>query len=267
MKKSKGTIGFWGCGNMGSAILKGMLSSKYCSPRSVYIYDTKKIAHFSQCKRVSSVADLAAKSDVILLGIKPQGINEVKEIVSQACFKNTCIVSILAGITISKLQSVFGRTAHIVRTMPNLGLTVGVGATGITKGKYATKKDLTIVEAIFGCSGITVTVQEKHIDTITAVSGSGPAYFFYLTELLVQAGVKNGLKRKDALSLATYTALGAAKLQIEGDCDPQEWRKRVTSPGGTTEAAFKKLLTAKYTDLFYGAINNAIKRAGVLSKM
>lgn len=266
-KKLNKKVGFWGCGNMGSAILRGALNAKIVSPYHINIFEKKKITQFKQCKIFTELNVFIKESDILILGFKPQDLSDIAAHIDKASFKGKCIVSLLAGTPLSKLEKSFGSSSRIIRTMPNLGAMVSSGATALCKNRKATLRDLADVELLFSSSGITVTVPENKMDVVTAISGSGPAYFFYLTELLIAAGLRHGLKRSDVSKLACATSLGAATLQNHFSFTPEEWRSKVTSPGGTTEAAFKRLLKASFQKSFHSAIDDAIHRASDLSKM
>jgi pyrroline-5-carboxylate reductase len=259
------TVGFIGCGNMGGALLDSIVKARFVSAKNIVLYDIKPVQKSARYKKAKTLTQLFKKADVIILAIKPQNLPDLaKEIGAIDCSK-ILVVSILAGTTLQVLENVFGKRTHLVRSMPNLGLQVGLGSTGICKNKRATLSELAYIHRLFACSGVVVEVEEKHLDTVTAISGSGPAYFFYLTELLIAEGVKNGLTLKDSRLLAEMTARGAAQLMAVSADTPEQWRKKVTSPGGTTEAALGVLMSSQSKKIFERAISKAINRSKELS--
>jgi pyrroline-5-carboxylate reductase len=203
---------------------------------------------------------------MIIVAIKPQNLDDIAASASAAYRETSLIISILAGITIKRIQSVFGKKARIVRTMPNLGLVAGAGATGICKNRHVTSSHMSFVKKLFSCGGVVAEVQEKYIDVVTAISGSGPAYYFYLTELLIREATRHGLAPKTAQLLAEATLHGSSTVLSCSQEDAAVWRSKVTSPGGTTAAALSVLSGATFQKLFQKAIQKAIKRAKELSK-
>ena len=271
MKKGEKKIGFIGCGNMGGAILKVLVRNKVFSAKSLFACDAdkKKLKTLCSQTKVNAVDDfekLLLKVDVVILGVKPQSIAALAESVHKTAYENKLFISILAGTTISRLKKLFGNKARFIRTMPNLGLMQGAGMTAISKDRSAKPGDLKIAESVFSACGEIVNVPEIKLNAVTAVSGSGPAYYFYLTELLIQEGVKQGLKKTDAEILAKMTALGSSVVMTNETLSPGELRARVTSPGGTTRAAMDCLTKKEFSRIFSSAITAAVKRSIELSK-
>jgi pyrroline-5-carboxylate reductase len=175
------------------------------------------------------------------------------------------VVSIAAGVTTGRIERELGGKVRVVRVMPNTPSLVGAGAAALAKGTHATDDDLAAAESIFGAVGISARVEEKLLDTVTAVSGSGPAYVFYVTEAMIKAGVAAGLDESLAKKLAVQTVYGAGKLLMESGEEPASLRRKVTSPGGTTEAALKVMSERKLEEIFAEAIKAAEKRSRELS--
>jgi len=263
-------LGIIGCGNMGSAIIEALITNKCISSKRVIAYDCDKKKTASLAKRSSvrpaeSIEKLACASDVIILGVKPQNIEEVAAKLKGMLKKKT-IVSILAGTSITRLKKLLGAQAKIIRAMPNLGITVECGITALCKSKNATRKDLMTAKNIFSACGAVLEVKEKLFDVVTALSGSGPAYYFYITELLTAFGEKHNLSRKDAQMLTQVTACGASLLMASSKDSPKELRAKVTSKGGTTAAALSVLKSKQFKTLFDRALKKAVKRARELNK-
>ena len=214
-------------------------------------------------KKVKSNLDLVNRTDIVILAVKPQDIHPVAREVRDHLRSNQAIISILAGTPIGKLRRFFGARVLIVRAMPNLGAQVGEAITAVTSSSSSA---LRLAETIFSGCGQVIRIPEKFFDLVTAVSGSGPAYFFLLMELLSKVAVAGGIPEKSARLLAVQTALGAGKLaQISAD-SPELLRKKVTSKKGTTEAALKFLVQHQFPKLFAAAVRRAVRRAGELSK-
>lgn len=233
-------IGFIGAGNMASALIGGLLAQGV-SPQRLWVSDTAAAALQNQTQRglntTQDNATLVAAVDVLVLAVKPQVMAKVLLPLKSALqAKKPLVISIAAGIPLHSLQRWMGGGLSVVRAMPNTPALVQTGATGLYGEVSAEQRQL--VGDILGAVGIAVWVEaEAHIDAVTAVSGSGPAYFFYLMEAMIAAGKAQGLSEQVARDLTLQTALGAAQMAITADVPPGELRRRVTSPGGTTEQA------------------------------
>lgn len=211
------------------------------------------------CTRCSN-EEIFEQSDFVVLAVKPQHAAVALETIDGSS-NEPLVISIMAGVTISRIQELT-RAKRVVRVMPNTPCLVGEGASGITAGDNVDDKDLKHVSELLQSVGKVVEVAEEHIDAVTGVSGSGPAYVFRFIESLIEGGVAQGLSSDVAATLAVQTVLGAAKLVIETGEDPAVLRDRVTSPGGTTLAALNSL----EADGFDRAIVSAVSAAVVRSK-
>lgn len=268
MQKINKRIGFIGCGNMGSAILKGLVSNKIASPKQIFIFD----ADFSKMNSVSKKyhvqkalnnRDLIRKCQIVLLAIKPQEFSQVAREIRFELGSEHIVISILAGTPIAKIKKDLNSHCQISRAMPNLGALVGEAITAVTS---TNSQAASVASAIFSGCGKVIKLSERYFDLVTAVSGSGPAYFFLLTELLSQAAQKGGLSKDSADLLAIQTAVGAAQLTKISTKRPGELRQMVTSKKGTTDAALKYLKQHHFEKIFLNAINRAVKRAQELSQ-
>ena len=259
-------IGVVGVGNMGASILEGVLNRRLTTPSRVWVYDKdgNKARFFARRHHVglaSSAAELLKKSDVVLLAMKPQDFVLFAQEHKASFRPGQGVISILAGMTTEKIKKALGKNVTVVRAMPNLGAKVGHSMTVICgKNKMA----LSFAKTLFSGCGEVVTLPEKMLDLVTAISGSGPAYFFNVMELLTDFGVKQGLPPGVAGVLAVQTGLGAALLAKSSKESCAELRQRVTSKNGTTEAALKTLQHGKFGKIFQRALAAAMKRSRAL---
>lgn len=264
-------VGIIGCGNMGEALLKGLskvlekstsiMVSELDAGKREYIQDKYKIIVEIDNNRTVKFAD------VIVLAVKPKDFeNLLKTEVCCGVSKDKLIVSIAAGITTKYIESIVGKDVPVVRAMPNMGALIGHAVTSLSKGSCVKEGDMALAREIFSLIGDVVEVDEKHVDAVTAVSGSGPAYFFFFIEALYEVAEEMGLKSDIAKKLVMKTALGSVKLLHELKEEPEDLRKRVTSKGGTTEAALKVMEYKKIKKIIKDAVKAAQKRSGELSK-
>ncbi|MEO5626658.1 MAG: pyrroline-5-carboxylate reductase [Dokdonella sp.] len=212
--------------------------------------------------------DAARGADVLVLAVKPQVLKSVcADIADVVADARPLVISIAAGIRIEQLRDWLGNELPIVRSMPNTPALIGAGATGLFANDAASAEQRVQAEAILGTAGSTVWIDhENQMDTVTALSGSGPAYFFLLVEALEDAAVAQGLPRATARALATQTCLGAGRMLVEDGEPPTVLRERVTSPGGTTAAALDAFASGGLRDLVAKAIDAATRRGRELSE-
>ncbi len=239
----EGTLGFLGYGNMGSAILEGLIGRQVLPAERALVYDPappcQEAATKAGARLAESAADLAAQSDILVLAVKPQAMGEALAEAKPGAKAETLLVSIAAGISIAFIQDAIGGTARVVRVMPNTPALVRAGAAALAPSANCVPDDVAAAKTIFESIGIAEVVEEADIDAVTALSGSGPAYFFYAVECLVKAAAAEGLDEGVATRLATQTLLGAGKLLSESGDSAAVLRQKVTSKGGTTEAALR----------------------------
>jgi len=260
----KTTVGIIGGGNMGSAIIRGIRGAYKVI---VCEADTKKAARLRRQMKVpiKDLEGLSKSADIIILAVKPQDMEDVLRRLAGHVASRHVIISIAAGITTTYIQKRLGFKVKVVRTMPNLPLQIGQGITAVCRGRFASPQDVAKARRIFDCIGQTVIVQEKQINAVTAVSGSGPAYVFLFAEVLMQAARSLGLDKKLSQQLVAETLSGSVHLMRRQQEEAAELRKRVTSKAGTTEAALKVLWAAKIDIIYKQALKAAAKRAGELS--
>ena len=275
VEKMKNVI-LLGYGKMGSSIAKGwrlkklnfnfFVVEKVSNLRKVAIEDGfntyEDLEQLTQFVKINS-------GDVIFLAVKPQQMKETIKPLFKLNFKNIVFISIAAGLSISWFQNQINKSAKIVRAMPNLPASIGVGVTGYCQTNNLSDKDINNANDLLCAFGKAIYLSsEKLIDVITAISGSGPAYIFYLVEVLSKIGKVNGLLEQDSKTLALETLIGSAKLLELSKMDPEILKKNVTSPGGTTEAGLE-ILESMETGLYpllNLTIKNAKKRALDLNK-
>lgn len=237
-------LGIIGAGNMAEAIVRGVLKAGLLTADRIVAADVSPVrrelfANELHVKAVEQNVDAARQSRVLLLSVKPQQMTAALAALGPATDPQTLIISIAAGISSAFIEKHLGGDARwrVVRCMPNTPMLVGAGMAGIARGANATDDDMALARKIFESAATVIEVSEDKIDAVTAMSGSGPAYFFYLVEQMVKAGVELGLSPGQSHQLAAQTALGAAKMLTTSSDSPQELRRKVTSPGGTTHAA------------------------------
>ena len=263
-------LAFIGAGNMAEALIRGLLAARVLPAQQVIATNVRsdRLEHLAREFGIRTLADNAAalrEADIVLLAVKPQQMSAVLSSLLPHPSSLPLFISIAAGVTTGRIERELGGNARVVRVMPNTPALVGAGAAALCRGAHATNDDLATAEAILGAVGMTVRTEEQFLDAVTALSGSGPAYVFYVAEAMIRAGVEAGLAEDIARKLTIQTVFGAAKLLKEGREDPSELRKKVTSPGGTTEAALKVMQERKLLDIFVEAIQAAARRSKELS--
>lgn len=260
---------FIGAGNMAEAIVSGMAAANLCAPEKIIMTDVRpeRLADLESEYGVSTSTDnsVVKNAEIVVLAVKPQVLANVLKGIAPVLRKETLVISIAAGIPTAKIEAVLGGKRRVVRVMPNTPALVGQGASAIAAGANADEADLEVAETILGCVGLTVRVEENEIDAVTALSGSGPAYVFYLLEGMLAAADKMGLDKKTARRLALKTVIGSARLMEDSGEAADALRAKVTSKGGTTEAAIRSLDEAGVKDAIVQALLAAQKRSVELS--
>ena len=262
-------LAFIGCGKMGEAILKGILE-KGLFTRSCIVAADPNAKRKKYLKRrygvnvTGSVEKATDRSDIVILAVKPQDmalvLNRLKDVL-----KNRLVISIAAGITIDYIRKIAGAN-RVIRVMPNTPALVGCGMTAVSASPEVNSQDLKMADRLFMCVGKILHLKEKHLDAVTAVSGSGPAYFFLLMEAMIDAAVSCGLERQTAQALTLQTALGASILQNKTNVKPSILRKEVTSKGGTTQEAIRVFRRNGFERIVRDGIKAARNRARQLAR-
>ena len=264
------TLGFIGAGNMGEAIFKGLLTTKAAAPAQILVSARRpeRVRELVQAYGVrgGSNAEVARESDVLVLCVKPQILDQVLRGIASEVSRKTLVISVAAGVPIAALERRLHPPVRVVRAMPNTPATVGAGATALALGEHATEADLATAKTIFDSVGMTVVLEESQLDAVTGLSGSGPAYIFLIIEALADAGVKVGLSRRASLALAAQTVLGSAKLLIESGQHPGQLKDGVTSPGGTAIAGLHTLEAGGLRNVLMNAVETATRRSRELGE-
>jgi len=264
-------IAFIGAGNMGEALLSGLLKSNLTNPENIIATDIleDRLAQIAEKWGVSTTSDNAEAvrlADVIVLCVKPQTIKDVLSAIKDTLREEQLIISILAGITTETINKSVGKNNPVIRVMPNIPAIVDEAASGLCLGKYAQDIHKEIAFRIFSAVGEVELVNESQMDVITGLSGSGPAYIYMIIEALTDGGVMMGLSREIATRLATQTVLGSAKLVRETGIHPAMLKDQVTTPGGTAISAIKELETHGLRPMLIRAVETATKKSSELSR-
>ena len=266
------TIGFIGGGNMATSLMSGLIASGH-SPQQIWVSDTTPSVLQSHRDHLNvnvstDNAKIVQEVDVIVLAVKPQVLREVAlEIAPAVRKKNALVVSIAAGISQTSLALWLGSDVAIVRCMPNTPALVLTGATALHANANVNDEQQDLAENILRAVGLSLWVEdESQLDAVTAVSGSGPAYFFLMMEAMEKAAVEMGLNEHTSRLLIQQTALGAAKIALESAESPTQLRERVTSPGGTTQKAIETFQQNNFAELVSKALHAARDRSIEMSK-
>ncbi len=254
---------------MGSAILQGILSLSHVSPASLTIADVdeKRLRELAGTFNVNVTTDnreAIRGTDVLLLAVKPQKMEEVLSGLDASLAPRMTCITIAAGIATSFIEQRLQKGVHVIRVMPNMPAQIGEGAAALCRGSNATDEDMKTAREIFDAVGITVEVKEEMMDAVTALSGSGPGYVFYIIEAFAEAGVRMGFDWNVALKLVSQSFLGAAKLCLKGEKHPSELKGMVATPGGTTLAGLKVMEDGRLREMVASVVEEATKRSAEL---
>ncbi|MGQ9508709.1 MAG: pyrroline-5-carboxylate reductase [Thermodesulfobacteriota bacterium] len=265
-------VGFLGAGNMGEALIHGLLHGHLCRPEQIFCSDVraerlKIIREKYDVRGTTHNSEVVKQSDLIVLAVKPQIMKQVIGEVAKYLDLKKLIISIAAGVPLDAIESCAGKELKLIRVMPNICVSVREGASAISAGRHAQKEDLMIAKTIFDSVGKSIFIDESLLDAVTGLSGSGPAYIFLIVDALADAGVKVGLSRDDALLLASQTVLGAAKMLIETGEHPGKLKDMVTSPGGTAIAGLHTLEQGGVRTTLINAVEVATQRSKALGEM
>jgi pyrroline-5-carboxylate reductase len=265
------TVGFIGGGNMGEALIKGLLGASLVPASAIHATDVrlerlKELDRQYGIQVSSSNADLVRHSDIVILAVKPQIMDSVLKEIAPAVTRKKLLISVAAGVSTAKIRTVLHKDARLIRVMPNTPALVLEGVTAIAKADNLEPNDLDTAGEIFSAVGRVVVLDEVLMDAVTGLSGSGPAYVAVVIESLADGGVRMGLDRITAMTLATQTVLGAAKLLLETGLHPGALKDMVSSPGGTSIAGIAALEEGGIRTTFIKAVERATERSRELGQ-
>jgi len=264
---------FLGCGNMGEALVSGLVQSGSARPADIICTDVRddrleELRGRYGVRTSTQNVDAVAQSEIIIYAVKPQLMAEVLKETADQLDLSKLVISIAAGVPLRAIEALLHKELRLIRVMPNIAASVKESATALSAGKHARKEDIELAMAIFNSVGKAVFLRENYLmDAITGLSGSGPAYIFIIVDALADAGVKMGLSRKDAQYLAAQTVLGAAKMLMETREHPGQLKDRVTSPGGTAIAGIHTLEKGGLRTTLINAVEAATHRSKELGEM
>lgn len=269
MKNKK--IAVVGAGNMGAALIKGLVQSRAVAPGNITAADINKarlseVRHDFKVKTITGNSEAARRADVVLLAVKPQILDKVLGEIRKSLKEDALILSIAAGYPTALIEQLLGGKPRVVRAMPNIAAAVGMAATALCRGRYARRQEYGLARKIFESCGSVVEVDESLMDAVTGLSGTGPMYVFIIIEALSDAGVKVGLGRQIATRLAVQTVLGAARMVEQTGQHPIFLKDLVTSPGGTAINALYSMEKTGLRAVIMDAVEAATTRSRELGR-
>lgn len=269
MKKNSIKVGFIGCGKMASAIIRGVLSSGFIASENISASENNN--EFAEKKKAELGIEvytdnklIVKNSDVIFLATKPNVIRSILTEVKENLSKDKLLVSIAAGVSTKSIEEVAGISIPVVRVMPNAPAMILEGMSGIVKGKYASEDNVEFVKELLSKIGKCIVVEEDKIDIVTAISGSGPAFFYKTINEIARAGEKLGLEYEKALLLSIQTAIGSAKLMLNNELTPEELIANIATKGGCTQIGVDYMESANSKALFFETIKKTAEKAKAL---
>jgi pyrroline-5-carboxylate reductase len=266
-------IAILGSGNMGEALISGLIVSELSKPKNIICTDVReeKLDEIRREYGVRTTTDnlkAVAESDIIVYAVKPQIIAAVLKETAEKLDMSKLVISIAAGVPMAAIESCLNKDLRLIRVMPNIAASVKEAASAIAAGAHATREDIDLALTIFNSIGKSIFLKENYLmDAVTGLSGSGPAYIFLIVDALADAGVKMGLARQEALFLSTQTVLGAAKLLLETQEHPGQLKDKVTSPGGTAIAGLATLEEGGLRTTLIHAVEAATNRSKELGEV
>lgn len=260
-------IGVIGAGNMGAALVRGLVKSEKAMPDmiSVFDVDTARVESLAKelgIKRVDAMEDaVSPETRAVILAVKPQIMGDVLDSIADSVHSELVLISIAAGISTNFILGRLGGPARVIRVMPNAAAMLGESASALCKGGVADDSDMKMALGLFSAVGTAVVVEEKMMNAVTGLSGSGPGYLFLVMEAMTDGAVMMGLDRPTARALTVQTLMGAAKMASAGNSPFSELKDRITSPGGTTIAGLQVLERSGLRGIFMDAIAAATRRS------
>jgi len=273
MLQHKYALGFVGTGHIAAIIVKRLLESAYLPGERIIVSNSRKLRELREHPLDVVVsednAEVVRSARQVVLSVTPQKFDQAAATIRSAVSKDQLFISLMAGVSTDRVAQTLGDgPIRVIRAMPNLPFGLGCGVTGLYRGRHASLDDMEEARHLFNAGGVTVEVDDERLmDAVTAVAGSGPAYFYYFVEMMMEGGVAAGLKREDAKVLAAHACVGAGAMLLENGASPVELREAVTSPGGTTQAAMNKLRECKVAEHVTEAVLAAFRRGQELGLM
>jgi len=265
------SVGFIGAGRMAFAMIRGFINQKMVAPQQIIASDIDSRSRDNIRQLGATVTpcnkETAAKSDILFLSVKPQIISRVLSEIKPVLSDRTLVISVAAGVEISTIQGVLGENVRVIRVMPNTPMLIGKGASGFARGPNVTDCDIRVAKGFLDSVGLSMETSEGSLDAVTGVSGSGPAYALMLMEAMADGGVKMGLSRQVAQTLAAQTVAGAAEMFLATRQHPAVMRDEIVSPAGTTSYANHQLEKGGFKNTIINAVEAATLRSIELSKM
>lgn len=269
MPQHKYALGVVGTGHIAAIIVGRLIDCGYLTADRILVSDSKKLrAHPLPVKVTADISEVVREARLVMISVTPQRFSEAAKAMRNVAGGDHLFVSVMAGVSTDRVAAELGDgPIRVIRAMPNLPFGLGRGVTGLFRGRHATPDDMEEARHFFNAGGVSVEVErEELMDAVTAVAGSGPAYFYYFVEMMMAGGEAAGLRREDAQVLAAHACVGAGAMLLQKDASPAELREAVTSPGGTTQAAMNKLRECQVADHVTEAVLAAFRRSQELGK-
>ncbi|WP_438351198.1 pyrroline-5-carboxylate reductase [Paenibacillus sp. FA6] len=263
-------IAFYGAGSMSEAIVRGLIARSVISPSNIIMLNrsnSARLEELNQRYNVQTSNDEAAKigilrtSSVIVLAMKPKDAAAALQQLGPLLSGGQLIVSVIAGLSIHTIQRLLGRNLPVARTMPNTSSSIGLGATGISFSEEITQDQRRTVMTLFEAVGTVTVIDEMQMEVLTGISGSGPAYIYYMMEAMMEAGIRGGLTQQQSKDLTVQTVLGAARMVQQTGEEPSALRAKVTSPNGSTQAAIQTLDEGNFFEDVIAAVHRCAERS------
>ena len=264
---NKTVVSFIGAGSMAEAIIAGMTAKEIVPTDQIIAtnYSNKeRLQHLEnkyQIQTTQNRIEAVEKSDVVILAMKPKDIQVAVEELRGAITENHIVVSLLAGISSAYLESLLQKEVPVIRVMPNTSATIGLSATTIAKGAYAQLEHVELVNNLMQSIGLTAIIGEDEMDAYTALAGSAPAFYYYMVEAMEQFALDHGLSLDTAKPLMMQTIKGVGEMLAVSEETPETLRRKITSPGGTTEAGIQSLSDAGFQEIVLACLNRTTKRS------
>ncbi len=265
-------IAFIGAGSMAEAIVSGIVSKQFIENKQVWVTNKDNEERLDEMEEKYGISTsqekkyVLSEADVIILSTKPHDVWSAIESIKSYITKNQVVMSVIAGISTEQITKAIGKDIPVVRAMPNTSASIGYSATAITQGEFASERDMQVAKQLFESIGTVNIVKEEEMHIVTGISGSGPAYIYYLVEAMEKAAIDEGLDSVTAKELITQTIIGAGMMLKTSELPVETLRENVTSPNGTTEAGLKVLADRDFKNTMIACVKSATNRSKVLGK-